>query len=358
MVSEGFRSVHQMYRSMISRKILFFVLCVAIIFTMVVLSVTIGEYNIGFVEAYRVIIDVIIGRPVDFNDYHVIWEIRMPRALLAVLVGVGLAAAGAVMQTMMRNPLADPYTTGISAGASLGATVAIVYGFCIIPGLNGGLATIVDAFVFSLAPVGMIILLSKYRTMTPTTMILSGMAVMFIFSAATSMIRLMSSPNALAQTYRWSVGTLGTASWSVLPPVLLAVVFGCVSLMLYAGRLNILSVGDRGAGSLGVNPVRTRIVCLLIVSLMTAVIVSYTGPIGFVGLVSPHVVRMFINSDNRYLIPCSAAFGAVMVLLADSVSKMISSVNLPVGVVTALIGGPIFVYLLIRMNKSTWNGAR
>ncbi|MCL2147828.1 MAG: iron ABC transporter permease [Methanomassiliicoccaceae archaeon] len=354
MTPDEFQEIRHDYHRFISKKVTFSAICVAISFVAIVLSVTIGQYSISFLDSYGVIIDHILGRPLDEMSNHIIWELRMPRALMAVFVGAGLAVCGAAMQSMMRNPLADPYTTGVASGASLGAAVAIILGVCIIPAVGGQSAIVVNAFAFSLIPVCVIVLISKFKKVTPTTMILSGIAVMFIFSATTSMLMLAANPSDLAEVYIWTVGTLGKASWSNLPIVAAVTLSGLAVLVAGSKSLNILAMGDKGAKSLGVNPTRLRLVFMVTVAVMTATMVSFTGTIGFVGLVAPHVVRIFIGSDNKYLIPCSAAFGALFMICVDSVAKVVSNTGLPVGVITALVGGPIFLIILIKMQKRVW----
>ena len=354
MSKEEFQKIRRDYFKFISKKVTFSIICILISFIAIVLSVTIGQYSISFFESYEVIIDHLLNRPVDDMYFHIIWELRMPRTLMAILVGAGLAVGGAAMQSIMRNPLADPYITGGSSGASLGAAISIILGICILPGITGQASIVVNAFLFSLIPISVMLVISNFRKVTPTMMILSCIAVMYIFTATTSMLMLSANPNDLAEVYVWTVGTLGKASWSNLPIVAAAVAAGLTLLIVCSKNLNVLAMGDKGAKSLGVNPTHLRITCMAAIALMTATIVSFTGTIGFVGLLAPHVVRIFIGSDNKYLIPCSAAFGALLLICADSLAKVISNTGLPVGVITALIGGPLFIILLIKMQKRVW----
>ena len=315
-----------------------------------------GKYGIGFIESYEVVLDHLMGNPVaDGMKDHIVWDLRLPRAIMGAFVGAGLAAGGAAMQSMMRNPLADPYTTGVSSGASLGAAIAIILGICVVPTLSGQAAIVINAFVFSTIPASIIVLISKYRRTTPTMIILSGISVMYIFSATTSMLMLIANPDDLAEVYTWNVGTLGKATWENLPLVAAIVCVGVTILELFARQLNVMTLGDKGASSLGVNANLSRLSCLVVISLVTAAVVSFTGTIGFVGLVAPHMVRIFIGSDNRYLIPASAAFGAAFLIIADCIAKEAGPTGLPVGVITALVGGPLFLFLLLRMRKSAWN---
>ena len=258
------------------------------------------------------------------------------------------------MQSMMRNPLADPYTIGVSSGASLGATLSIVLGLSVVPFLDPQSSIIANAFLFSLVPVAVILLVTRFRRTTPTMMILSGIAVMYVFSATTQLVMLTADPDALAEAYEWGVGTLGKAKWTNIGIVIAISAAGMAILSMMSRSLNIVSAGDRCARSLGVDSNRVRILCMVVISVVTAAIVSFTGTIGFVGLISPHVARIFLGSDNRFLIPASAAFGGLLLMLADCAAKVAGPTGLPVGVITALVGGPLFLILLVRMRKDAW----
>lgn len=318
-------------------------------------SFSFGKYPVGFIDSYGIIADHLRGwTPADEMNDFIVWDLRLPRSIMALAAGAGLAVGGAAMQSMMRNPLADPYTIGVSSGASLGATLSIVLGFSILPFVDPQTSVIVNAFAFSLVPVAVILLVTRYRRTTPTMMILSGIAVMYIFSATTQLIMLTADPDALAEAYEWNVGTLGKADWGNIWIVMGASAFGIAFLCLMSKSLNIVTSGDRCARSFGVDSNRIRIACMVVISIVTATIVSFTGTIGFVGLISPHVVRMFLGSDNRFLIPASAAFGALLLMLADCAAKVAGPTGLPVGVITALIGGPLFLLLLIRMRRNAW----
>ncbi|MDR2846019.1 MAG: iron ABC transporter permease [Candidatus Methanoplasma sp.] len=346
------------YHRYISKKILFIAICIVLSVIAVGLEISFGQYNIGFFESYGILADhisgnIATGREGVTKDY-VVWSMRLPRAIGGLAVGATLGVCGAAMQSALKNPLADPYTTGISSGASLGAAVSIILGICIIPTITGDISIVVNAFLFSLIPAGVIILVTKMRKVGSTSMIMTGIAVMYIFSATTSLLMFSANPDALAEVYIWTVGTLGRANWTNLPLLIVAAATSIVLLQTVAKKLNILVMSDENATSLGINAKHLRLFTLAIVSLGTSIVVSFTGTIGFVGLVAPHVVRIFIGSDNRYLIPASAAFGAVMLLFADCVAKEVGTTGLPVGVITALIGGPLFLILLMRQHKSIW----
>jgi iron complex transport system permease protein len=343
------------YRNYVGMKVLFIAVCIVVALLVAGYAITVGSFPIGFWESYQLIWDHIMGNPMDPTKDLIVWETRLPRVITGAIVGIGLAACGAVMQSMMKNPLADPYTTGISSGASFGATVAILFSFSFIPGVY---STVIDAFVFSLVPAAIIIIISGMRHASPSTMILAGIAVMYIFNAFTTVFMLLADPEDLAAVYTWQVGTLGKSQWGYIPVMAAVTVIGVVILQVISDKINLLSTGDESAKSMGVDADKLRIFCLIIVSLVAASIVSFTGIIGFVGLVCPHVVRLFIGSDNKYLIPASAAFGVVLVLVSDIVGRtLLYPVVLQVGVVTAFLGGPLFLYLLIRSRKEVWRWA-
>ena len=263
-----------------------------------------------------------------------------------------LAVAGATMQSTLKNPLADPYTTGISSGAAFGATIAICYGVGIL-GSSGSI--VVNAFVFALIPTAIITAISVTKRVSPVSMILAGIAIMYIFNAMTTVLKLWANPDDLASVYRWEVGSFEGLDWGDVPLIAAVTIAGSLFLILVSSKMNVLATGDDNAKALGIDASKLRIICLVIVTLITASIVSFTGVIGFVGLVAPHVVRIFIGSDNRYLIPASMALGAALLLVADLVGRtIIAPAVLEVGVVTAFIGGPLFLYLVIRQKREVW----
>lgn len=346
------------YHKYIYRKIIFIVVCIVGAVIAIGLSLSSGKYEIGFLESYQILFDHLKGiipiTQAEIMQDHVVWDLRVPRAIAGLAVGAGLGVCGAAMQSSMKNPLADPYTMGISSGAALGATMMITMGICLIPAIGGEAAIVVNAFLFSLIPTGLIVFISVFKKTSPTSMILIGVAVTYVFSASTSLLMLYAIPEDLAEAYIWTIGTLGKATWGNAPYLCVAAIAGIIVMQTYASKLNILALNDESAMSLGLNAKRMRIVILFAVSVVTAMLVSFSGTIGFVGLVAPHMVRIFIGSDNRYLIPASAAFGAMLLLASDCIAKSAGASGLPVGVITALIGGPLFLFLLIRQKRSAW----
>ncbi len=355
---EGFegidsQSIMQGYHTSVFKKLVFIIVCVVAMFIAAGLSLGTGQYHIEFLECYRIVFDHITGNVQDkMLDYFVVDQ-RLPRIIVGIATGAGLAACGCVMQSLMKNPLADPYTTGISSGASFGATMAMTMGITIGA---GAYAITMNAFVFALIPMVVIVAVSKLNNSSPVTMIMAGIAIMYIFNAITSLMKLIADPDSLQALYNWQVGTLADIdSWEGVLLIVAVVIAGVIILQFMTRTLNILSTGDDSAKSMGLNVDAIRRALLLLITLVVATVVSFTGLIGFVGLVAPHIGRLFVGSDNRYLLPSSAFFGATLLVIADLVGRnILSHGELQVGIITAFIGGPLFLYLIIKQQRSGW----
>ena len=340
------------YKRYVARKWVFMAICVVVIIVVMGFAVTYGSYDIGFWESYQIIWNHLTGNISDTMKDHIIINLRMPRMVVGIVAGAGLAVAGAVMQSTLMNPLADSYTTGVSSGASFGATLAMTMG---MTAATGSHAIVVNAFIFALIPTAMIIATSKMKNASPTTMIMAGIAIMYIFNAFTTVLMLWADESTLAEVYQWQVGTLAGTSWNEVPIMIAVVLAGIIVVQLLSRKLNVLATGDETARALGVDASKMRIILLAIVALVSAAVVSFTGLIGFVGLVTPHIVRIFIGADNRYLIPASAIAGSALLVTADLLGRAIlSPVVLQVGVVMAFIGGPMFLWLLLKKNSKVW----
>ena len=281
-----------------------------------------------------------------------VWNLRLPRIFLGIVAGIGLGIAGAVMQAVLRNPLASPYTLGISSGAGFGASLAILAG----AGIVGGKYLIIgNAFIFALLVSFIILGLSSRKGATPETMILAGIAMMYLFGAMTTILQYFGEAEAVKEAVFWMVGDLNRASWSVVTVVSVAIALCAPYLMAKSWDLNVMGAGDETAKSLGVNVKRTRVTTMIVSTLMVATIVCFTGTIGFIGLVAPHMTRLAIGGDNRYVLPVSGLLGAVILITADLVARRIMApVILPVGAVTAFMGAPLFLYLIMRRRREYW----
>ena len=349
------RRMEHDYHRYVSKKILFILLCIAGMVVTMGVAVMFGSSGISVMDVYKDIwYHFFNTEKLDTITDWVVFTMRLPRILTGLVTGASLAICGAAMQSMLKNPLADPYTTGISSGASFGFSISIVLGFT-VGGIGGTMGTILTAFVFALIPAAVIIVVSSLKKTSASMMILSGIAVMYLFNACTTLIQLTASDATLSALFRYTTGDLSDSTWTSFYTIALFTLVGGAIIWACSKKLNILITGDNVATALGLNAHRLRIVLLIIISLMAASVVCFCGIIGFVGIVAPHLVRLFLGSDNRYLIPAAAAFGALFMMITDLISRVIIAPTfLPVGVICAFIGAPIFLWLLIKQRKSTW----
>lgn len=344
--------IRAQYKKFIGRKVLFISFTLILIVVIAGIAATLGSYNITVTEVYSIIWQGLFQNPETTKEL-VVWNLRLPRILMGILAGIGLAIAGTTMQGVVRNPLASPYTLGIASAAGFGAALAIILGAGFV---TGQYLIIANAFVFALLSAFIIYGLSQYKGAEPETMILAGIALMYLFSAMTGILQYFGEETAVAEVVFWMFGSLGKrSSWDNISFVFVILAVCVPIIMLKSWDLNTLGAGDESAKSLGVNVERTRVVCFMLASLVTAGIICFTGTIGFIGLVSPHICRMVIGGDNRYLIPASGLFGAVLLLGADTIARPpISPTILPVGLVTAFMGVPLFLYLILRRRRGYW----
>lgn len=277
---------------------------------------------------------------------------RIPATLMAVGVGASLGVAGAIMQTILRNPLASPYTLGISAGAGFGAALTIVTGFAAIQGLGVWLVPF-NAFVFAMFTCLLIYAMGAVKKLTPGTMILAGIGLSFMFNALQSIMQYVATTEQSQNIVFWLFGSLSKAETGTAI-AMLALVFALMPvLMCHAWQFTALQLGDEKATGLGINVKRLRLLGFGIASLLTAVAVSFVGTIGFIGLAGPHIARMLVGEDQRFFIPLSALFGALILLLAAIVSKVIvEGFVFPIGIITSLIGVPIFFSVIFSRRRS------
>ena len=277
-------------------------------------------------------------------------------ALMAAVVGASLAIAGAEMQTILNNPLASPFTLGISAAASFGAAVALVLGVSLIPFAGGIFSVAGNAFIFAMLAALIIFAFSMIRGVTAETMVLLGIALVFLFQALLALLQYIASEQALQQVVFWSLGSLSKASWPKLGLTALIVVVTVPFFVRASWQLTALRLGDERARALGVDVQRLRLILLVGVSLLAATAVAFVGTIGFVGLVGPHVARMLVGEEQRYFLPASALAGAVLLAATSLVSRSIlPGVIIPVGIITALIGVPFFLALILSRRRQLWS---
>ncbi|GAX90307.1 ABC transporter permease [Effusibacillus lacus] len=287
---------------------------------------------------------------------HIVWDIRFPRVLLGAVVGAGLSVVGVAMQALVRNSLADPYILGVSSGASVGATLVILFGAF---GMFGQYALSFGAFAGALLSIVFVFFLSQVGGRISTVrLLLAGIAVSAILMALTSII-IFAAPkeNGIRSVLFWLKGSLAGAKWDYLTIPALAVVAGTVVLLFQSRSLNAMLMGEETAITLGVNTERFRKFLLVITALLTGVIVAISGAIGFVGLMMPHVVRLVVGSDHRRVLPISSLLGAIFVIWADVIARLwFAPEEIPIGIITSLCGGPFFIWLMRRSSYSFGGG--
>ncbi|MCS0637583.1 iron ABC transporter permease [Streptomyces sp. LP05-1] len=314
-------------------------------------AVSVGAVTVPLGDVWRIVGHHLTGGgpAADPVTDQIVWTFRAPRVVLAALAGAGLAVSGVVLQAVVANPLADPYVLGVSSGASLGAVLVIT----LTTGALGGLGVSTAAFAGATGAVALVFLLGRRAgRLAPTRLVLSGVAVGYLFLAATSYLQLRATPTELRTVMFWMLGSVAGAKWEQLPLVTCVVLTGTAALVLFGRRLNALLVGDESAAALGVDTHRLRAALLLLASLLTGTVIAVAGGIGFVGLMIPHLVRLTSGADHRRLLPRSALAGAVYLVLVDLLSRTLDRPNeLPLGILTALFGAPFFLWLL-RRNKS------
>jgi len=284
--------------------------------------------------------------PAELLKSEILWQIRLPRVFLAALVGLLLSTSGVILQGVLRNPLADPYILGISAGGAVGAAVAIASGLQFV--ILGMSSMPVMAFVFAMVAVFMVYKLSQAAGKTnPETLILAGVALSSFCAAILSLIIILTGN--LQSIYFWLLGSLSSASWSNVLTVIPYAVIGAGVAYFFSKELNALLLGEEMASTLGVDVENARLILIGTASLMTAAAVSVSGLIGFVGLIVPHWIRLIIGPNHRLLIPISALSGMLLMVIADTIARtVLSPMEIPIGIIMALVGAPFFLYLLRR----------
>ncbi|MCI1676432.1 MAG: iron ABC transporter permease [Ancrocorticia sp.] len=321
------------------------VLLIVAIFT----SAALGQYNVSFSDVARAIGAKLSlsASPSDAVVMSTLWSIRFPRIALGLLVGAALAVAGAVMQAVFSNPLAEPGIVGVSSGASVGASLAMVYA----PAALGGYSVPLAAFASGLAVAATVYMLSRSGGKAEVlTLVLTGIAVTAVCSALTSIATYVAPTTARDQIVFWQMGSLNGAMWSHVGNVAVVVVVSLLGIVWLAPRLDMLALGEQAAGHVGVNVQAVRLWAIALAALLTAAAVSYAGVIAFVGLIVPHILRLIMGPLNRYLIPAAMLGGALLLTVADIAARnLIPYADLPIGIFTALVGGPTF-FILLRSN--------
>jgi iron complex transport system permease protein len=350
-VAEDARQARFAYRALTFRRRLILLGLFGLLLASFVVDLMLGPARYGAGQVLQALFDP-AGVPAAVRV--VIWDIRLPVALMAVVTGASLAVAGAQMQTILNNPLASPFTLGISAAASFGAALALVFGVGLLP-IAADYIVPINAFIVAMGAALLIHVLSQSRGVTTETVILLGIALVFTFNALLALLQFFASEQALGAVVFWMMGSLTKASWHKLAITTGVLAFSLPFFFRRAWALTTLRLGDEKAASFGIDVKRLRLEIMLLVSLLAAVPVSFVGTIGFIGLVGPHIARMVIGEDQRFFLPASALAGAAILSASSVVSKsLIPGLIFPISIVTALIGVPFFFSLIMTSRKRSW----
>ena len=337
------------------KKVFIAVLLILLFISSIILGISFGAVDIPPYDVYRVFLYKVFGIKIGNLDeilnstlFDIIWGVRMPRVLLGAFAGMALAMVGVIMQATIQNPLGDPYILGLSSGASLGATFSILIGFSgVLSSFGAPLgaflgALIASIFVYFLAKIG--------GRITPFKMILAGMVISSICSSLTSLIIFLSKDNEGIRTVNfWMMGSLAGAQWSnIVLPIAISVI-PLIYFFTQYRNLNLMVLGDETSITLGLNIEKHRKIYMILSSLITGVIVSVCGTIGFVGIMIPHIVRLIFGTDHKTLLPFSALVGAIFLIWADVVARCaITNMELPIGIITSVIGAPFLLWLMVK----------
>ena len=345
------------YHNYIRKKWIVLLVMVGLLFASAIASLSAGSANLSVFDIIRTLFG---GGTKQQNA--IIWNVRMPRVATATAVGIALALSGCVMQNVLRNPLASASTLGVSQGASFGAAVAIVYfgaGIQVNAGGTASALTVTNpamvtlcAFLGGIATTGVILALARLRGTSPATMVLAGVAISSMFTGGTALVQYFCDDVMVATVVYWTFGSLGRAGWTEIT-IIAALTFGAF-VYFYHNRwnYNAMEGGTHTAKSLGVPVDRLIVLSMALCALISSVAVAFVGCISFIGLIASHIMRRFVGNDYRFLIPCSALCGGVLLLLSDIVSRMLLSPTvLPIGALTSFLGAPLFLYLIVKGGK-------
>lgn len=341
------------YRHKVSGKRWILVGLGAALLLLMAVAAGVGASSVSFSTVWTVLRDCLTGSQNAAAVQHtIVLQTRLPRIVCAVLAGGALSLSGLLMQGVFRNPLVSPYTLGVSNGASFGASLAIVLGYQIAGFAGVDWLTPALAFVCAMIAMVMVYAIARMAGQSTKTLVLTGVAVGYLFSALVSGLKYIADVSQLPELIFWTMGSMTGLNWTVAA-ILAAVLTAAVLLsMIFAWDLNVMTLGREEAAALGVRYGRVQIITFIMATVLTATAVSFTGVIGFVGLVAPHMTRMFLGSDYRYNVPGSALLGALLMLLADTLARtLVSPTELPVGIITSLVGVPFYLYLIVRRRR-------
>lgn len=347
--------LEQLYQTKNIRTAVAFSFLAVLLFGVMVLALVAGKYDITPVETLRVLFNQIFGidragQPIPRMHEVIVWNIRAPRLLIAIVSGVALSCAGAAYQGCFRNPLVEPFILGVSSGAAFGAALAIV-----LPHVF--LSTQISAFVFSLGAVTVACTIAKSHGETPPmSLVLSGIIIGSLFTAMLGIMKYMASDTELRDITFWVMGGFYYATWrdvGIMVAVVLPAVLGICAM---SWRLNLLSLGDEEARALGIHPSRDRIILIFLATIASATCVATVGIIAWVGLMMPHAARMILGPDNRVSIPAAALMGGIYLVVCDTIARTLTNSEIPIGIIASLIGAPYLLWLLRIKGKEMYHG--
>ncbi|MGE4798944.1 FecCD family ABC transporter permease [Yersinia hibernica] len=338
-------TVMRRYKNIVRHRLLIIGGLVFAILGCLLLDFTLGPSGLTLPALWQTLLDPASAAA---GTRVIVWDIRLPYALMAVVIGLSLGLAGAEMQTILNNPLASPFTLGVSSAAAFGAALAIVLGMG-IPGVPDQWVISVNAFIFALFAALMLDGITRWTRVATAGVVLFGIALVFTFNALVSMMQFIASEDTLQGLVFWTMGSLARASWGKLGIMLAVFALLLPWSMMSAWKLTALRLGEDRAISFGIDVRRLRLGTLLRISMLSALAVAFVGPIGFIGLVAPHIARMIFGEDHRFYLPASALIGALVLSMASIASKnLIPGVIIPVGIVTSLVGVPFFLSIILR----------
>lgn len=356
MMNEPDGKISRRYEEHTARKTTYILSGIVLLSVITVMSISAGAADIPPIDVLK----TLAGYGVNDNWNSIIWNIRLPQVLTAIVAGAGLSVAGVVMQSILRNPLASPFTLGISNAAAFGAAFSVmVLGTGSTHTFVGDAVTISNpyvttavAFFFSLLVTATILAFSKYRNVTPEVMILIGVALSSLFTAGTMFLQYFADDTQLASIVFWTFGDVSRANWGELALITIVVIISVIYFTFNRWKYNAIDAGDETAKGLGVNVEQVRVRGMIATSVVTAIIVAFLGVIGFIGLVCPHMTRRIIGDDHRFLITGSVVMGSLLLLCADTAARVIiQPYQLPVAVLTSFLGAPTFIYLVLKGRR-------
>jgi len=348
------QNLHSAYERRSIKQVLIILTCFVLLVVLAIGAVAVGSADVSIHQVWQSIVHHMTGAEVAEEERRIekiILLLRMPRVVLGMLAGIGLSISGTVMQSITRNPLVSPFTIGLSSAAAFGACLAIVTGIGYKP--HTPLGIVLNAFLMSLLCAFLVYGIASRIGMSPEALILTGVALSYFFGALTATLQFMADENQLSAAIQWTFGSLNGATWAQVLLLLLIIGTSIPLLLKFSWVLNAMSSsGDEFIKGIGINPSRMRTSLGLITVIITASIISFTGVIGFIGLVSPHIARLIVGSEHRVLIPVSGLLGGILLLVSDTIGRtIISPVTIPVGIVISYIGVPLFINLIMARRK-------